>query len=95
MPPQLGLLFSWFCALSDSHREQKVREKWDPPHTPHSVCMNCFSFTLCIGVRTWLLSETSKCSIFPAFGCPQTRPVRFAFLIQILDGGSLLLVITG
>ena len=34
MPPQLGLLFSRFCALSDSHREQKVREKWDPPPTP-------------------------------------------------------------
>ena len=93
MPPQLGLLFSWFCALSDSHREQKVREKWDSPRP--QFCLHELLFIHCIGVRTWLLSETSKCSIFPAFGCPQTRPVRFAFLIQILDGGSLLLVIAG
>ena len=74
MPPQLGLLFSWFCARSDSHREQKVREKWD--FSPHSVCMNCFSFTLCIGVRTWLSQETSKSSIVPAFGTPSSNTSR-------------------
>lgn len=87
------IVFLVLCTLWFSQGTESERKMGFPP--PNSVCMNCFSFTLCIGVRTWLLSETSKCSIFPAFGCPQTRPVRFAFLIQILDGGSLLLVIAG